>query len=54
MISNLCASGISKIIDCLWTELTRTAEAEQFVNYLLKDLVRQTNFEKLSVISIVT
>ena len=51
LITNLCASDIPVIIDCLWNELTQTTEAKQFVNYLLKDLIRSTNLEKLSVFS---
>ena len=50
-ISNLVGSNSEIIIDCLWNELTSTAEAIEFVSYLMKDLLRETNLEILSLIS---
>lgn len=51
LIANLCRSEITDIIECLWKELTSTAEAYQFVNYLMRDFIRDTNLEKLSKFS---
>ncbi len=51
LISNLVSYRSDSILDILWSELTSTAEATQFVNYLMKDLLRETNLEILALIS---